>query len=75
MAEDTKGLSLVDYVRKQRRKDCAVCALPTEIREQIASASDKKIKRPIVLAWLEHAHGIKLDLAAVSAHAAGHHDS
>lgn len=74
MAED-KGLSLLDYAKKQRRKDCPVCALPVEIRQQMAGASEKKIKRIVVLSWLADAHGITVSPSDMMTHVNGHHDS
>ena len=74
MAED-KGLSLLDYARKQRRRDCAVCNLPADIREQMAGASEKKIRRAVVLSWLADAHGISISTTDMTTHSSGHHDS
>lgn len=74
MAED-RGISLVDYARKQRRKDCAVCALPADIREQMSNASDKKIKRATVIEWLKVAHDITVTPADMTTHTSGHHES
>lgn len=74
MTED-KGLSLVDYARKQRRADCAVCQLPDELRAQIKQASDKKINRDTVIAWLEEVNKIRLTRDQMTTHYSGHHDS
>ena len=71
MAED-KGLSLLDYARKQ--KPCVVCDLPDAVRVQMVNASAKKIKRVTVLAWLKDQHTITLANADLTRHAAGHHD-
>lgn len=75
-AEDAKGeLSLVEFARKQRRADCAVCNLPDDIRHQLRSASSKKISRATVLEWLEEVHGILLHGDQMTTHTSGHHDS
>lgn len=75
-AEDAAGeLSLVDYVRQQRRADCAVCSLPDEIRIQLKGASDKKISRATALAWLSEVHGIVMTSDQMTTHYSAHHDS
>ena len=76
-AEDaTKGgLSLVEYARKQRQADCPVCRLPQEAREQMLTASDKKIRRSVVLMWLKEVHGVDLTDAELTSHYSGKHDS
>lgn len=75
-AEDaTKGRSLMEYARDRRRDGCEVCALPDVIRVQMAQASDKKIRRPIVLAWLRDEHGIEVADSAMTTHVNGHHDT
>lgn len=75
-AEDgtTGGLSLVDYARKQRRSDCSVCQLPTAVREQMRDASDRKIRRSVVLAWLREVHGSSVTDVELTAHYSGKHD-
>jgi len=75
-AEDPSkgGLSLVEYARKKRAADCPVCHLPEGIRQQMLTASDKKIKRSVVLAWLAEEHGITIDDAVLTVHYSGKHD-
>lgn len=74
-AEDAKGvLSLVEYARKQRRTDCVVCALSPEVRHQMLNASEKKIKRTVVLAWLEEVHGATITDGQLTAHYSGKHE-
>ena len=75
VAEDAKGRSLMEYARDRRRDGCEVCSLPDEIRTQMMGASDKKIRRPIVLAWLRDEHNIEIGDAAMTAHVNGHHDA
>lgn len=74
-AEDAKGRSLLEYARDRRRDGCAVCSLPDEIRVQMARASEKKIRRPVVLAWLRDEHNIEIGDGDMTAHVNGHHDS
>lgn len=72
---ESKGLSLVDYARKKRTADCTVCALPEAVRQQMRNASDKKIKRETVIAWLKDEHGVVMSAAELTRHGSGHHDS
>ncbi len=74
-AESKGGRSLMDYVHEKRRAECPVCRLPDVIREQMATASDRKIKRSVVLAWLSDEHKIGLSDADLTSHYSGHHDS
>lgn len=74
-AEDGTGRSLAEYARDRRRDGCPVCALPTDIREQMARASEKKIRRPVVLAWLRDEHNITIGDVDMTTHVNGHHDS
>ena len=74
MAED-KGRSLAEYVRDKRRAECPVCSLPDDLRSQMANASDRKIKRSVVLAWLQEEHGHTLTDMDLTSHHSGHHDS
>lgn len=74
-AEDGTGRSLAEYARDRRREGCPVCALPTEIREQMARASEKKIRRPVVLAWLRDEYGTEIKDTDMTVHVNGHHDS
>jgi len=73
VAEEAK-LSLTEFARAERRKDCTVCALPEPIREQIRKNRGKKIGRDTILRWLAEEHGIRLDVEAMMAHSNGHHD-
>lgn len=73
MAED-KGLSLVDYARKQRQADCPVCRLPDAIKQQMLVASDKKIKRTVVMSWLKEVHSLEITDAMLTTHYSGKHE-
>jgi hypothetical protein len=66
--------SLVEFARKQRQKDCPVCALDTEIRAQLRSASDKGIRRPVQLAWLREVHRSSVTDADLTSHYSAKHD-
>ena len=66
--------SLVDFVMAKKREGCPVCALPPEVREQVASASVKKIHRAAVLDWLKAEYGITLTAALFDQHHSGRHE-
>jgi hypothetical protein len=68
------GLSLVEYVRERRRADCVVCKLPDEIRQQISTAADKKIKRAVVIAWLQEEQSVRISEDELTVHANARHD-
>jgi len=75
-AEDPSkgGLSLVEYARKKRAADCPVCQLPEGIRQQMRMASDKKIKRTVVLEWLTQEQGLAITDSDLTVHYSGKHD-
>jgi hypothetical protein len=76
-AEDPRkgGLSLLEYVRERRRAECSVCALPDALRDQMAKASERKIKRAVVVAWLLDEHGHTITEDDINAHVNGRHDT
>jgi len=67
-------LNLVDFMREKRRKACPVCKLPVEIRAQLATASDRGIKRKDVLEWLHTVVGVDITNDELTAHRNGGHD-
>jgi len=67
-------LNLVDFMRAKRRATCPVCKLPADVREQLATASDKGIKRKDVLEWLRTIVGVPITDAELTAHRTGRHD-
>lgn len=73
MAED-KGLSLLDYVRKKKQKACVVCALPETLRQQMLNASEKKIRRATIIAWLKEMHEVEVTAPELASHVNGRHD-
>lgn len=68
------GRSLTEFLLAKRREACAVCALPDDIRDQIASAREKRIERRVIREWLDEDCGIKVPDAAFTTHSNGHHD-
>jgi len=47
--------SLLEFVKSERRKDCPICQLPTEVLKQLQEAPDKGIKVDIRVKWLNAA--------------------
>lgn len=68
------GLSLMEFVKERRRAECGICALSDEVRAQIAGASDKKIKRPVVIDWLQKEHDVKVTEDDLARHVNARHD-
>lgn len=68
----TPTRSLVEFVKDKKRKACAVCSLPAEVRTQLATAREKKITRADVLEWLK-SEGIAIKAEDLAAHTNGHH--
>jgi hypothetical protein len=69
------GRSLIDYTMEKKRKACAVCSLPTDIRDQLREARTRKIRLPEQIEWLAEEHGIKLTRAHFDAHYSGRHET
>lgn len=77
MAKATKipSLSLVDFARAEKRKNCRVCKFPIEVRSQLGrAASEKKISQDQQVKWLELVTGTKITLDELRQHVAGRHD-
>jgi len=73
-ATATPVRSLADFVRQKRRESCPVCKLPQEVRDQLATASDKGHKRRDVLEWLKVDAGVPITDTELTAHRNGRHD-
>jgi FKBP-type peptidyl-prolyl cis-trans isomerase (trigger factor) len=69
------GRSLADFVKHKRCEGCKVCALPKELLDQIRTASERKIKRTVVLEWLKSEHGAKISDADLTTHHGQRHGS
>lgn len=67
--------SLVDFVKEKKRADCLVCRLPTDVREQVEAASDKRILRNEVVAWLNEECGVAATTKDLERHTQGRHAS
>ena len=74
MAKAKAVRSLTEYVRDQRIAECPICGLPDEIRTQMQVASEKKIKRRIVLEWLREEQGTAFTTDQLNRHYNGHHE-
>jgi hypothetical protein len=68
-------ISLTDFVKAERRKECPVCQLPEEAREQMRVAQNKSIRRATVIAWLAQAYGVTITDEALNTHYSGKHDA
>lgn len=69
-------ISLVDFVRLQKKADCRVCKLPVDVRGQIGrNATDRKIPRTIQLEWIKMRTGVKITDEELTAHNNGRHDA
>lgn len=66
--------SLTDFVMAKKRANCPVCALPAAVRQQIAEARNKRIRRAEQLEWLRAEYGVKLSVADFEAHHSGRHE-
>ena len=50
---DTKApLSLIDFVKAEKRKQCCICALPIEVLGQLHDERNSKIRLRQRLDWL-----------------------
>lgn len=67
--------SLMKFARDKRKKDCPVCALPAEVRNQLKGAGAVKIQRPVQLEWLRDEHKVKISDAQLTLHYSGRHDA
>jgi len=67
-------LSLVDFMRKERKESCPVCALPQAVREQLQAAPDKKIKLEKRLKWLVCLGYTKIQQQELTTHLNQRHD-
>lgn len=70
--------SLVDFAlarrREERRRACAVCRLPDEVRAQLRAARDRKIDTRTRLEWLREV-GHPVTEVELKAHGSSGHDA
>lgn len=80
MASSTRKASrapsrtLTQFARAKRRVGCPVCALPADVRAQLAGASSRKIPRAVQIDWLTTELSVKITDAHLTAHFGGRHD-
>lgn len=67
------SISLADYARRQKLKDCPVCQLPEDIRAQLRKGASAKIRRPTQLEWLQSL-GHPVTDTQLTAHYSARHD-
>lgn len=66
--------SLSDFVRDKRREACPICALPENVRADIATARDRHIRTAVVLEWLAKEHGLTIEPQQLTQHGTAKHD-
>lgn len=69
-----KPRSLDEFLESQKKApDCPVCKLPEDVLQQMAAASAKRVRRPVVLAWLNDEHQAGITDADLNRHYSGRH--
>jgi len=76
----TKGkkpvMTLAEFSREERKKNCPVCKLPAEIRGQLGKpASEKKISRDQQVRWVQVVTGVTVSVEDLNKHNNGRHDA
>jgi hypothetical protein len=72
-AKKTAKRSLAQFVKDDKRTLCPLCHLPQAVQQEIMSASGRTATAPIIIAWLEAEHGVKVTMEQFVAHARGGH--
>ena len=71
--ETKDGLSLAEFMKCEKRKDCPICKLPEAIQTQLQEAPDKSIKVDLRVKWLREQHGLNIEAADLTRHMGGRH--
>jgi len=58
MSKVEEPLSLVDFIKAEKRKKCSICALSPEVLEQLHDESNAKIRLRQRLDWLNVHHKV-----------------
>jgi len=58
MSDAKEPLSLVDFVKAEKRKKCSICTLSTEVLEQLHDELNAKIRLRQRLDWLNAHHHV-----------------
>ncbi len=66
-------VSLTDFVRKERQKDCLICTLPRAIQDQLMAAPEKKIKLADRVQWLNEVCGVDAKVSDLTKHMNARH--
>lgn len=66
--------TLAQFAKDKRKKDCPVCQLSDDVRDQIREASQLRIRRPDVVEWLAEDHGASVTVADLETHTNGRHE-
>lgn len=67
--------NLNEFVKDDKRANCAVCQLPSDVRAQLADARSREIKQTTVLAWLKTEYGVTLTSSDFRRHGVAQHDA
>lgn len=68
------AVSLVDFARKQKQRDCPVCKLDADTRAQLRIATDKAIRRQVQIDWLKEVQKVDITSQEMTNHYSGKHD-
>ena len=71
--ETEDGLSLTEFMKREKRKDCPICKLPEAVQTQLQEAPDKSIKVDLRVKWLREAHGLDIKASDITRHMCGRH--
>lgn len=67
------GLSLAEFMKREKRKDCPVCKLPEAVQKQLQEAPDRSIKVDLRVKWLREAHSLSIEASDITRHMGGRH--
>ena len=66
------AMSLADFAKAERRAVCAVCKLPSDVLQELRSASEKKYRRDIQIRWMR-SRGYMITNEQLNHHYSGKH--
>lgn len=73
MGKVKQARPLADFMKAKRRAACKVCALPSEVLDQLIAARSAKIRRADMLEWLRTEVGAEITDAEMTAHYSARH--
>jgi len=63
-----------DFEMERRVKDCPVCKLPKEVREQIRLMRNRRIPVTVFCLWLKTEYGVTITANQLQTHGVGRHE-